>query len=95
MLRALKDKNSNYLYDQKSDKIAFWEEPISVPSDSVYELKLFKEINNYKAIRPSQVASNRIQFGYEGTLAGLKLTQFLHYHRILSMPLLKNQRKIH
>lgn len=51
LLRALKDKNSNYLYDQKSDKIAFWEEPISVPSDSVYELKLFKEINNYKAIR--------------------------------------------
>ena len=73
LLRALKDKNSNYLYDQKSDKIAFWEEPISVPSDSVYELKLFKEINNYKAIRPSQVASNRIQFGYEGTLAGIEI----------------------
>lgn len=70
-LIALKDKNGNYLFNPKEDKIAFLKEPITVAhlKDSmspVYRLRLFKEVPPYKAHRPTQVADNRIEFGFEG-----------------------------
>ncbi len=66
LLVAVKDENSNYMFNQKSEKIAFQEAFIDIPSDSIYELTLFKEITNYKATRASLIAKNRIVFGYEG-----------------------------
>ncbi len=71
-LIALKEKNPNYLFNPKEDKIAFIEEPITVqdlkgnPQGVYPKLRLFKEIPPYKAHRPSQVAGNRILFGFEG-----------------------------
>ncbi|MFK8269272.1 Ig-like domain-containing protein [Capnocytophaga cynodegmi] len=76
ILVALKDKNSNYRFDQKEDKIAFWNEPISVEdSDTLpsYELTLFKEILNYKPARPTQVSENRISFGFEGSTDSVQM----------------------
>jgi uncharacterized protein (DUF2141 family) len=72
-LIALKDKNNNYLFDQKDDKIAFLEDEITVPTDSVYTLSLFKEITNFKASRPTLAAKNRIIFGYEGIPDKMKI----------------------
>ncbi|WP_340066238.1 Ig-like domain-containing protein [Ascidiimonas aurantiaca] len=66
MLVALKDIGKNNLFDQKTDKIAFLEEFITVPTDSVYTLKLFKEVTNYAIYKPIHAAKNRIIFGYEG-----------------------------
>ncbi|MEO8774358.1 MAG: Ig-like domain-containing domain [Gelidibacter sp.] len=65
-LVALKDENSNYTYQQKSDKIGFYDKEITVPTDSFYEIKLFKEIADFKMERPVQVAKQKIQFGYRG-----------------------------
>ena len=65
-LVALKDENSNYTYQQKSDKIGFYDKEITVPTDSFYELKLFKEIADFKMERPIQIAKQKIQFGYRG-----------------------------
>lgn len=65
-LVALKDENSNYTYQQKSDKIGFYDKEISVPTDSFYEIKLFKEIADFKTERPTQIAKQKIQFGYRG-----------------------------
>ncbi len=66
LMVALKETNENYIFQQKTDKIAFKKEFITVPSDSVYEMNLFKEIPDFKAVRPSLVSGNKIAFGYEG-----------------------------
>ncbi|RXJ52193.1 Ig-like domain-containing domain [Gelidibacter gilvus] len=65
-LVALKDENGNYTYQQKSDKIGFYDKEITVPTDSFYEIKLFKEIADFKMERPTQIAKQKIQFGYYG-----------------------------
>lgn len=70
-LIALKDANDNFTYQQKSDKIGFYEEEITVPTDSFFELKLFKEIADFKVERPNQVAKHKIAFGYYGDYKGL------------------------
>lgn len=68
LMVAMKDDNSNYTYQPKSDKIGFHSEIIEVPVDSSsnFEIKLFKEELDFKAVRPRQVAGQRIAFGFEG-----------------------------
>jgi uncharacterized protein (DUF2141 family) len=63
---ALKDVSKNNIFDQNTDKIAFLQDTISIPTDSTYRLDLFKEIPNYKISVPSLDASNKIIFGYYG-----------------------------
>ena len=72
-LIALKDKNSNYLFNQKSDKIGFKKEFITVPTDSSYALTLFKEDVNFKAIKPKQDGGSRILFPYEGSYEDIRI----------------------
>jgi len=72
-LAALKDKNNNYLYNQKTDKIGFKKEYITLPTDSVYALTLFKEVNTFKALKPTQASANRLIFGYEGSPEKMKI----------------------
>jgi uncharacterized protein (DUF2141 family) len=63
---ALKDAGNNYVYNPKVDKLAFLDKLITVPSDTLHQLKLFKEKGRYKALKPSQTSSNRLFLGYEG-----------------------------
>ncbi len=63
---ALKDVSKNNMFDQNTDKIAFLQDTISIPTDSTYRLDLFNEIPNYKISVPSLAASNKIIFGYYG-----------------------------
>lgn len=72
-LIALKDKNSNYLFDQKTDKIGFKEEFITVPSDTTYKLTLFKEEPNFKAVKPKQDGETRLIFPYEGDYTSMRI----------------------
>ncbi|MXN91321.1 hypothetical protein GR160_08775 [Flavobacterium sp. Sd200] len=65
-LFALKDVGSNYLFNPKTDKLAFLNKTITVPSDTLHQLKLFKEKGRYKAVKPTQASSNRLFLGYEG-----------------------------
>ena len=66
LLVALKDENRNFTFQQKTDKIGFYDRLITVPSDSSYNIKLFKEQLDFKVERPRQVAGQKIAFGYEG-----------------------------
>ncbi|TRW22601.1 hypothetical protein FMM05_17125 [Flavobacterium zepuense] len=66
-LFALKDVSNNYIFNPKSDKIAFLKEPITVPTDTVYQLDLFKQKGAFKAVKPTLATSNRLYLGYEGT----------------------------
>jgi len=72
-LIALKDKNSNYKFDQKNDKIGFIEEHITVPSVSNYKLTLFNEDVNFKAIKPKQDGESRIIFPFEGDYKSMRI----------------------
>ncbi|WP_343488187.1 Ig-like domain-containing protein [Allomuricauda sp. d1] len=65
-LFAIKDKGKNNVFDQRADKIGFLTDTITLPTDSIYLLTLFKEVPDYSASVPSYVAKNRIIFGYQG-----------------------------
>jgi hypothetical protein len=66
LLVAMKDINSNNKFNAKTDKIGFQKQYVTVPNDSVLELRLFKEIALFKAIKPTQASGNRMIMGYEG-----------------------------
>ena len=66
LLTALKEENTNYTYQSKRDKMAYRSTFISVPSDTAYVLKLFKQQPDFKFVRARQLAKTRIGFGYEG-----------------------------
>lgn len=65
-LIALKDKNSNNKYDPKADKIGFVSSIVTIPSDSIFTIKLFKETLPLKVNKPSQANGSKLTLGYEG-----------------------------
>lgn len=73
MLVALKDANQDSKYQQRSDKIGFLEKPITIPTDSLYTIKLFKEASDPKIINPRLISGEKIAFGYEGDYENMKI----------------------
>lgn len=73
LLIALKD-NGNNKYNPKSDKIGFQKDYITIPNDTIFEVELFKEVLDFKAIKPTQASGNRILVGYEGKPKGTKVS---------------------
>lgn len=65
-LVAIQDLNNNYLYDPAREKIGFIEGPVTIPTDTTYNLVLFKEELPFQAERPNQLAANKILIGYRG-----------------------------
>lgn len=65
-LVGITDKANNNIFDQRSDKIGFLTDTITIPTDTLYLLNLFMEEPDYSASVPSYVAKNRILFGYTG-----------------------------
>lgn len=74
LLVALKDENSNYRFNPKEDKIGFHQQFITVPTDSVFNLKLFKEVPANKTVKASQASANRLLLGYEGEPNQIKVS---------------------
>jgi uncharacterized protein (DUF2141 family) len=72
-LIALKEETPNNTYQQKTDKIGFTEGFITVPTDSFYTIKLFKETLDFNAKRPRQVAGQKIAFGFEGDYESMEI----------------------
>ena len=73
LLLALKEKNTDYIFRPENDKIGFVKEPVTLPTDSTYNLTLFKEVLPYKLARPNQVGRNHIVFGYEGQMDSMRI----------------------
>jgi uncharacterized protein (DUF2141 family) len=73
MIIALKDKNTDYKFQQKTDKIGFYKTPIDVPTDSLYTLKLFAEDIDFNPARPKMSAGEKIEFGYEGNYKDMRI----------------------
>jgi uncharacterized protein (DUF2141 family) len=70
---ALIDKNNNYQYDPKSDKIGYLKDPIELPNDSLFNLQVFKGILDFEVKRPNQVTKKHFIFGFEGELSQPKI----------------------
>ena len=66
LLVALKDLNSNFKFDPKTDKVGFQKDYISIPNDTIFEVELFTETPRFKAVKPTQASGNRFLIGYEG-----------------------------
>nr|WP_299340212.1 Ig-like domain-containing protein [Allomuricauda sp.] len=90
-LFALKDLNKNNLFDQRQDKIAFLQDTIYVPTDSIYLLNLFLEEPNYNASVPSYVAKNRILFGFQGNYQDIKIEPITILPDSVKTKILKDQ----
>ena len=73
-LIALKEQTRNYTFQPKTDKIGFYKDHITIPTDSLFELRLFKEVPDFKPTRPKLESSNRISFGYEGKTDNYQIT---------------------
>ncbi len=66
LLVAMKDYNSNNKFNPQKEKIGFKKQFITVPNDSAFELKLFREDLAFKALKPIQVSGNKLLLPYEG-----------------------------
>lgn len=66
LLMALKEKNFDFTFQPKTDKIGFANEYVTLPTDSSYSLTLFKEFPDFQWARPSQLSKYHIVFGYTG-----------------------------
>ncbi|MDA9251390.1 Ig-like domain-containing protein [bacterium] len=73
-LIALEEQTRNYTFQPKTDKIGFYKDLITIPTDSLFELRLFKEVPDFKPTRPKLESSNRISFGYEGKTDNYQIT---------------------
>lgn len=71
---ALKDVAGNNKFDPKSDKIGFFNEPITVPTKTVYELELFAEKLSFKSEKPTQESNNKLYLGFSGDAKNTKIT---------------------
>lgn len=73
LMIALKDGNSNKIYDPRSDKIGFVKDTIYLPTDSSYNFTIFKEIPPLKVIKPKELTKGHLIFGYEGEANNLDI----------------------
>lgn len=74
LLVAMKDYNSNNKFNSNKDKIGFKKQFITIPNDSVQELKIFKEKTPFKVMKPVQASSNRLLLPYSGKGKDYKIT---------------------
>ncbi|WP_121964288.1 Ig-like domain-containing protein [Myroides sp. N17-2] len=72
-LVALKDKNSNFMFNPVEDKIAFIKEPIEIPTDKTFDLTLFKSEEKFVATRPAQITQNKWYIPYTGNAEDAKV----------------------
>ncbi len=72
-LFAIRDDSKNNLFDQRTDKIAFIEQTVVLPTDSAFILTLFREIPDFSVSQPSFAASNKIIFGFSGEIDSVEI----------------------
>ena len=71
-LIALKDFSNNYFFDQNIDQIGFLNTPITLPLDSIIELKIFKEKTIFSWADPFFINNHHIGHGYYGNYENQK-----------------------
>ncbi|UZH56442.1 Ig-like domain-containing protein [Salinimicrobium tongyeongense] len=67
-LVAMRDVNNNYTFEPRTDKVAFSDEYITIPTDEEFDLTLFTEILEGKFERPQLKSQQHLIFGYTGLI---------------------------
>ncbi|CAL2080990.1 Ig-like domain-containing protein [Tenacibaculum sp. 190524A05c] len=72
---ALEEETSNYLFNSKTDRIAFLETEVSLPKDSILNkpIVLFSEDQPYKYKRVKEIKKGKVQFAFTGKQTDLKV----------------------
>ncbi len=83
LLVGIKDNNNNYRFEPKQEKIAFHSQLISIPTDEVFYLEMFKEIPDFKAVRVFESSQNRLLFAYEGIVPDHKKIELRKENELL------------
>lgn len=65
-IAALQDKNQDYLFNPKSEKVGFLPDTLYLPTDQNYDLTVFREEQKFKASKLSQEALQHLLFSFEG-----------------------------
>lgn len=73
---AIKDNNTNNLFDPLSDRIGYVADTVVIPTEEPLLMKLFREVPAYRANTPSLIHSNKIFFGYLGEGDSLEIQPF-------------------
>ena len=68
-LVAIKDVNNNYMYNPGREKIGFVQGPITIPSDSSFNIVMFQENLPFQPERPKQVAAQKLLIGHKGKIS--------------------------
>ncbi len=72
-LLALKEELNDYLFNPRTDKIAFIDSVISIPTDKNFKLNLFKETPVFKTSKPVEESKGHLVFPYFGDAKHLKV----------------------
>lgn len=67
-LVGIRDLNNNYTFEPETDKIAFADDYITIPTESVFDLILFQEMLEGKFQKPQQKAQQHLILGYKGII---------------------------
>ncbi|WP_051286233.1 Ig-like domain-containing protein [Salinimicrobium terrae] len=67
-LVAMRDVNNNYTFEPQTDKIAFADDYITIPTDEEFGLTLFTEVLEGNFERPQVKGQQHIIFGYTGLM---------------------------
>ena len=67
-LVAMRDVNNNYTFEPQTDKVAFADEYITIPTDEEFGLTLFTEILEGNFERPQVKGQQHLIFGYTGLI---------------------------
>ena len=65
-LIALQDVSGNYFFDQGSDKIGYLNRLIELPKDSIINLRLFRERENFSWVSPYFINDHHVALAYFG-----------------------------
>ena len=93
LMLALKEKNNDYIFQPKTDKIGFEANYVSLPTDSTYTLTLFMEEPDYKFARATQIGKNHIVFGYEGRADSLAIEMLSEAPEDFDYRIFKDEKK--
>ncbi len=92
-LFAIKDAAKDNTFNQKTDKIGFINDTITLPTDSIYLLNLFREVPDYAATVPTFAAKNKISFGYYGNGKDIKINTLNPLPDTITSKVLKEPKK--
>lgn len=70
---GLKEENSNLRFEPARDKIGFVSDPVTLPTDELYELQLYKPILDDEVVKATHEAKTRFYIGYKGRLDSMKV----------------------